>query len=226
MPFFAAAALLTGAACDTYTSTTDPATYATGYGFPGDNNSVGTGNTGSMGVAEANNNATLDNPATGTNSDSVNANQNLDHLFAMRAASGGMFEVAAGKLASTQGQNAEVKQFGQRMVTDHTKANTELQAIASAKGITLPTALMPEHQQHLDMLSKLTELEFDKAYMQHMVEAHEMDIKQFDQEAKNGKDPEIKAFAAKNLPILQEHRKMAQPIYEQVGRARQQAVSR
>ncbi|ALJ01278.1 hypothetical protein DC20_06760 [Rufibacter tibetensis] len=179
-----------------------------------------------MGVAEVNNNATFDNPATGAKSDSMTANQNLDHLFMMNAASSGMMEVAAGKLAVTKGKNAGVKKYGQMMVTDHTKSNTELQALAKAKGVTLPTTLMPVHQQHLDMLSKLADLEFDKTYMQHMVEAHEMDIKLFDQEAKTGKDAEIKAFAAKNLPILQAHRKAAQPIFEEVGRDRPQAISR
>ncbi|MFA1770896.1 DUF4142 domain-containing protein [Rufibacter glacialis] len=217
MPIFAAAALLTGAACSTYTSSTDPDDMGTGYGLLGDK--VGTGHNNSASVAEVNNNATFDNPATGASTDSATASQNLDHQFVMRAASGGLMEVEAGKMAAAKGQMAGVKQYGQRMVTDHTKANTELKALAAAKGITLPTAPLPEHQQHLDMLSKLSEGEFDKVYMQHMVTAHDKDIADFDREAKTGKDAEIKAFAAKNLPILQAHRKAAQPVYEQVGRS-------
>ncbi|MBC3540865.1 DUF4142 domain-containing protein [Rufibacter sp. H-1] len=217
MPLFAAAILLTGAACSTYTSSTDPDNYGTGYGLTDEK--VGTGHNSSMGVAEANNNATLDNPATGSNTDSLNATQNPDQLFMMKAASGGMMEVAAGKLASTKGQDPAVKQFGQRMVTDHTKANTELKAIAAKKGVTLPTALLPEHQQHLDMLTQLSDAEFDRSYTQHMVQAHDKDIAEFDRQAKSGTDADLKAFAAKNLPILREHRKLVQPIYEKVNRS-------
>ncbi|RNI28655.1 DUF4142 domain-containing protein [Rufibacter latericius] len=216
MPLFAAALILTSVACSTYTSSTDPDDLGSGYALSEER--VGTGHNASAGVAEANNNATLDNPATGVNSDSLAANQNPDQLFMMKAASGGLMEVAAGKLAATKAQNPEVKQFGQRMVTDHTKANTELKAIAAKKGVTLPTALLPEHQQHLDMLTQQSDAEFDRSYTQHMVEAHDKDIAEFQRQSTAGKDADLKAFAAKNLPVLQAHRKLIQPIYEKVNR--------
>ncbi|WP_210490097.1 DUF4142 domain-containing protein [Rufibacter aurantiacus] len=215
MPLFVAAILLTGAACNTYTASTDPDNYGTGYALS--NEQVGT-HPGSSGLAEAHNNATLDNPATGVNSDSMAVNQDQDQLFLMAAASGGLLEVQAGKLATTRGEDPGVKQFGQRMITDHTKANTELKALAAKKGITLPPTLLPEHKQHLDMLSQQGNADFDKMYMQHMVEDHDKDIKVFEQQATSGKDPDLKAFAAKTLPVLREHRKLAQPVYEKVGR--------
>ncbi|AKQ46816.1 hypothetical protein TH63_16185 [Rufibacter radiotolerans] len=215
MPLFAVGALLTGAACNTYTATTDPADLATGYSMTP--SAVPTTHTSSKAVAEANNNATFDNPATGATPDSAAAIQNQDQAFLMKAASGGMMEVEAGKLASTKAKDAAVKQFGQRMVTDHTKANTELKALAAKKGITLPAGLMAEHQSHLDMLSKATAgAEFDQVYMQHMVQAHDKDIMEFERQSASGQDAEVKAFAAKTLPVLRDHRKAAQPIFDKL----------
>ena len=63
-----------------------------------------------------------------------------DRKFIMEAAHGGMMEVKLGQLAVDKATNADVKQFGQRMVDDHSKANSELMELASQKGITLPTA--------------------------------------------------------------------------------------
>ncbi len=99
--------------------------------------------------------------------------------FAVTAASSGMFEVEAGKLAQQKGSNTEVKNFGKKMVEDHSKANEELKALAAKKNITLPTTMSSEHQEKMDKLSGLSGTEFDKEYMSIMDDAHDKDVKLF-----------------------------------------------
>ena len=125
-----------------------------------------------------------------------------DNTWMTKAAQGGMAEVELGKLAQTNASSDAVKQFGQRMVDDHTKAGEELARIAADKGITLPTGLDAKDQATKDRLSKLTGKEFDRAYMQDMVKDHRTDVAEFKKEAASGKDPEVKAFASKTLPTL------------------------
>jgi len=132
-----------------------------------------------------------------------------DSAFAMAAATGGLAEVELGKLAADHAANADVKKFGQRMVDDHGKANDELSAILKQKGMTPPTELKGKEKANHDRLSKLNGAAFDKAYMADMVRDHEKDVKEFEHESKDGKDPDLKAFAAKTLPTLQDHLKMA-----------------
>jgi putative membrane protein len=140
-----------------------------------------------------------------------------DQKFVLEAASGGMMEVQLGQLAVSKATNADVKQFGQRMVDDHSKANEELQGLASSKGITLPTALDAKQQAEVDKLSKMSGADFDHHYMMMMVTDHNKDVAAFERESKNGKDPDVKAWAAKTLPTLQEHQTMAKDIAAKVG---------
>jgi putative membrane protein len=142
-----------------------------------------------------------------------------DRHFAMDAAAGGLAEVELGKLASDHASNAEVKKFGQRMVEDHGKANDELSAILKQKGISPPTALEGKQKALHDRLSKLNGAEFDRAYIAAMVKDHQEDAKDFEHESKNGKDPDLKAFAAKTLPMIQDHLKMARDIQTKLGGA-------
>ena len=133
-----------------------------------------------------------------------------DSRFAMEAAQGGMTEVQLGQLAKDKASSDAVKQFGQRMVDDHTKANDQLKSVASQKGITLPTDVGAKNQAAIDRLSKLSGAAFDHAYMQHMLMDHKKDIADFRKEASSGKDPQIKQFASETLPTLETHLKLAQ----------------
>ncbi len=128
-----------------------------------------------------------------------------DALFATTAASGGMAEVALGKLAQQISTNAQIKSFGAMMVTDHGKANDELMAIAKTKNITLPAAIDADHQKKMDELSKKTGKDFDKAYVDAMIEGHKKTLDLMEKEAKSGVDPDLKAFAAKTAPTVQTH---------------------
>ena len=128
-----------------------------------------------------------------------------DSDFVEDAAIGGMAEVELGKLASTKAANAEVKKFGQMMVTDHTAANNQLKELAGKKGWKLPTEVDSSHKATADNLRNLVGADFDKEYVDDMVDDHETDVKAFQDKANNATDPELKAFAQKTLPVLQKH---------------------
>ena len=128
-----------------------------------------------------------------------------DKEFVMRAAQGGMTEVELGKQASEKASSSEVKDFGSRMVKDHTQANDELKSLAEKKGITLSSSLDARHQGMVDKLGKLSGSAFDKAYVSNQVRAHEMTVKLFKEEAQSGQDPDLKAFASRTLPTLEDH---------------------
>jgi putative membrane protein len=140
-----------------------------------------------------------------------------DLAFAKEAAIGGMAEVELGNLAKQKASSADVKQFGDRMVTDHTKGGDELKQWAQSKNITLPAELDSKHTMLRDRLGKLSGDAFDKAYMREMLSDHQHDVAAFKHEATAGHDPDLKAWAAKTLPTLQEHLKLAQSTAAKLG---------
>jgi putative membrane protein len=154
-------------------------------------------------VAEEQNDANLDNTKVED-----------DAEFAVAAADGGMMEVKLGELAQTNAASAEVKKFGKTMSTDHAKANEELIALAQQKKITLPTALSDDKQKKYDDLAKKKGADFDKAYIDFMVEDHKDDVKEFEEAATEAKDAEVKAWAAGKVPTLKHHLEMAQAIHD------------
>lgn len=137
-----------------------------------------------------------------------------DQEFVTKAVQGGLAEVQLGQLANQNASNVAVRDFGQRMVTDHTQANNRLQQVAAQKDVTLPTDLGEENQAVFDRLSNLTGPEFDRQYMQHMVEDHTQDVSLYQQQSQQGEDTDLKAFATQTLPTLQEHLQLAQSISE------------
>lgn len=146
----------------------------------------------------------------GTAHDHAHANQ--DEHFVHDAAADGMMEVELGRLATERAASAEVKAFGQRMVTDHGKANQQLTQIATTKGITLPKALPAEKQRERDMFARLTGAEFDRMYMDHMLKAHKKDVAEFEKVAEKGTDPALRTFAQQTLPTLREHLTLAEGL--------------
>jgi putative membrane protein len=135
-----------------------------------------------------------------------------DRNFAEDAAMGGMMEVELGRVAAQRGTSEAVKQFGQRMVDDHSAANQELMSLASSKGIRLPTALDEKHQEHVTKLSAMSGAEFDRAYSKMMLSDHEKDVKAFERQSSKGGDADLRAFATKTLPTLQQHLEMARAL--------------
>jgi putative membrane protein len=158
--------------------------------------------------------AAIDTTISGDMNSSGMAAEPSDGDFATKAAVGGMAEVESGQLALTKASNAQVKDFAKMMVADHSKANEELKAIAKMKNISLPTSLDEEHQKKMDELNTKTGNDFDKAYVSAMVDDHKKTLKLMQDEAKDGKDTDLKAFAAKTAPVVQSHLDMITKIQD------------
>lgn len=151
-----------------------------------------------------------------TASASATAMDPADSDFMMKAAQGGLAEVDMGNMASSKATNADVKKFGDRMVTDHSKANDELKQLAATKGVTLPTAVSDEQKKAMDEMTAKSGKDFDKFYMDDMVKDHEKDVAEFEKASKEAKDADLKAWAAKTLPTLQGHLQMAKETQKKV----------
>jgi putative membrane protein len=148
--------------------------------------------------------------ASGDRRDANSATKSMDaQTFVREAAIGGMAEVELGQLAAGKASSDAVKQFAQRMVTDHTKANAELKTLAQSKNLTVPTELDAKHKQTRDTLAALSGAAFDRAYMDQMRKDHHQTVSDFRQQSSSGSDPEVKGWAAKTLPTLQEHMQLA-----------------
>ena len=173
-------------------------------------------NTASNTASNNGTNRTNVNVVTNANSNAVVVNANTTAAgdsFLTEAASGGMTEVELGKIASTKAQNAEVKKFAQMMVTDHTKANDELKALAVTKKITLPATPIAKHQSMIQKFQGMSGAEFDKEYVEDMLEDHEKDVAEFEKQSQSNPDADVKAFAAKTLPTLKKHLEAIKAIH-------------
>jgi putative membrane protein len=150
------------------------------------------------------------NPAAGPAPTTVPGNRldQQDASFIKEAAGGGMAEVTLSKMAE-KSTNPDVKRFAEKMVRDHTAANTELTAIATGLGAEMPKTLDTDHQKIHDQLEGMHGKPFDQQYMRVMVEDHDQAVKLFRQQANSGHDLRLKQFAQKTLPTIEEHQKMA-----------------
>jgi putative membrane protein len=157
------------------------------------------------------------NPGNGNLPDTAAINTVSDSDFAKDAAQGGVADVKLGQLAQDKGTSDAVKEFGKRMVDDHSAANDKLKSIAQQESVNLPTNLNKKDQATYDKLSKLSGDAFDRAYARDMVKDHQDDIAAFRQEVSNGQDPQIKSFASGTLPTLQDHLKMAREMMHNVS---------
>jgi putative membrane protein len=135
-----------------------------------------------------------------------------DAKFAVEAASGGMAEVELGKLAQSKAKDQKVKDFGAMMVKDHSKANDKMMAIAKSKGITLPITLSKDEQKLMDDLNSRSGSNFDKAYVQAMIDDHKEDVKAFEIAIPKLKDADLKTFATETLPVLKMHLESIQKV--------------
>ena len=132
-------------------------------------------------------------------------------------ARGNMAEISLSQMALQRSQNESVKQFAQMMVTDHTAAGTELQTLATSKNITLPTAIDQKHQSAMTKLGGESGTNFDRDYMKQMVSDHEKTLNLLQKQADKGTDADIKAFAAKMVPIVQGHLTAARNLSATLG---------
>ena len=135
-----------------------------------------------------------------------------DTSFVHKAAIGGMAEVELSQLAVEKSSNSKVKDFASQMITDHTKVNEELKGIADNKNMMLPTTLDAEHAQIKKDLTAKEGAEFDKAYIQAMVDGHKKTFSLMEDGAKNNQDAELKGFAEKTAPVVKHHLDMVQKM--------------
>jgi putative membrane protein len=136
-----------------------------------------------------------------------------DADFLKQAAQNGRAEVEASKLAQTKATQADVKAFAAKMVEDHQQAHQELAQLAQSKGVKLPDDPSLMQRGRLKMLSGADGEKFDKRYAEDFgVKAHEDTVKMFKNAAANAKDADVKAFAQKTLPKLEEHLTMARSM--------------
>jgi putative membrane protein len=139
---------------------------------------------------------------------SPNSLSSRDRTFVMQAGQLSMMEVELGRLAVQRGSSAGVKQYGQEMVEDHTRANQELMQLAMQKKVELPTEMSTQNTALIDRLSKLSGTSFDTAYKQAMIDSHNQAIALFQAQSQQGQDPQLKAWATQKLPKLQAHLEM------------------
>lgn len=126
-----------------------------------------------------------------------------------KAAEDGLFEVKFAGTAATKASSASVKKLAQHMVDAHTKANKELMDLATAKGITMPNAIEESDEKDIADINEKTGKDYDKAFVDELIDRHEKAINLFEKTSENAKDPEIKAWFGKTLPELRKHLDMA-----------------
>ena len=158
------------------------------------------------------------------------SNQKLDRTdenFLKKAAEGGLAEVELGNLAVEKATSNDVKQFAQKMVDDHTKANQQLQQLAASKGVTLPDKPSMSQRAEKLRLEKTSAPKFDRAYMDYMVKDHTNDVNEFRDEVQSAKDSSVRDFANKTLPTLENHLRKAESVDTNVktGKAEKASTS-
>jgi putative membrane protein len=141
-----------------------------------------------------------------------------DQTFMKEAADGGLPEVELVQLAVEKSSNEQVKGFAQRMVEDHGEANENLKQLAARKGVNLPSEPSAKQKAKKERLSRLSGEEFDRAYMSDMLKDHKTDVAAFQQESDNGKDSDVKEFAAQTAPTG-EHLKQAESVTGKIEQA-------
>jgi len=160
-------------------------------------------------------------PGSGTRNSPTSKDDKLargDRKFIENAAASGMFEVQVSQLAATKASDSAVKNYAQMLVEHHSAANNELVQLANTRKVELPAAPPRAMRRDIEKLGKKSGAEFDREYVREVgIKAHQKDIKMFEQASQDVKDPQLKAWATKTLPTLQQHLAQAQKL-PQAGR--------
>ena len=144
-----------------------------------------------------------------------------DKMFIAEAAEGGLKEIQFSQLALQKSNSDQIKTYAQKMVTDHTQLNNDMQPFAQQAGITPPTQLKPKDQAEYDQLNKLSGDAFDKKYVQAMAKDHHKDLREFKQEEASAADPTFKSTVQNGEKVIQEHTDMIDRIAGKQGGAPQ-----
>ncbi len=184
----------------------------------------------SLGCSSNNKAATPENSSSAqpASSDSSSANSSAansasnsassDNDFLMKAGQGNQAEITLGKMVAAKATNPQVKQFAQMMVKDHTAALKQIQQLAQSKNVTIPDTLPDDAQQlQTKLQSDKKGKDFDKDYMDGMVQDHQKDVQEFQDASQNAKDNDVKQLASTLTPKLQQHLDKAQQIDQKLG---------
>jgi putative membrane protein len=140
-----------------------------------------------------------------------------DLPFLREAAGANLLEVTLGRIASTKSTNAGVKDFGQRMVSDHSSLQQQLTSVTSTNGVSVTASMSPEQQQDVSRLQRLSGAAFDTAYIRLMIQDHQMDIANFEEQSRSADSPRVRDLASKALPTLRLHLTEAERIGSQLN---------
>lgn len=140
-----------------------------------------------------------------------------DQEFVKKAAAAGLAEVETGKLAKKRASSDEVREMAEQMIDDHSRANDRLTAIASRQNISLPKEPGDEERREMERLQKLSGQAFDRALLAHERKAHRETIALYSKQAESGSNPELKQFAAEQLPKLREHLEKVESLQRKLG---------
>jgi putative membrane protein len=170
--------------------------------------------------AEASVNTSADRDRSASVSTDRNDNGKLSHgdaNFVKEAAQGGLMEVKMGQSAKDHASSADVKNYGEMLVKDHSKANERLTQLASQKGVNLAKEVEHKHTDDLMDMEKKSGADFDRAFIEHAVKDHRKDISKFERASRDLNDSELKAFATETLPKLRAHLQEAERIAKSLG---------
>ncbi len=140
-----------------------------------------------------------------------------DKMFVRKAAEGGMAEVQLGQLASQKASGTDVKDFGQKMVTDHTALNNDMKPIADSMGVMVPKHLNKKDQAEYNKLNGMSGDDFDKEYLAYMVKDHQQDLRDFRGEAASTQDANLRAAVQKGQNVIHEHLMMVTRLAKDKG---------
>jgi len=149
--------------------------------------------------------------------DSIDSKED-DSEFLVDQAEVNLAEIEIGKLAQTKGVNPEVKKFGKMLVDDHTKAASEVSALAKTKNFTLPTSLTEEGQDEYKKLNEKSGADFDKKFADMMIDGHEKAIKKLEKASKDAKDPDVRTWASNNIAGLTAHLEHAKMLKQNLDK--------
>ncbi len=156
---------------------------------------------------------------TGMQNAGVQSMEN-DIRFAAEAASASLLQVQLGEMALERAVSPEVKALAQRIVSDHKRIAEDLKQVADQRRIVLPTEPGQDHKEIIDLVNSQSGIAFDLAYMNQMVDLHKDLVKQYENAAEEGADINIRTFASKQLPLLRQHRQMAESMEEKINNVR------
>jgi putative membrane protein len=137
--------------------------------------------------------------------------------FVEKAASGGLFEVQSSEIAKQKAKREDVRSFATTMIRDHTKANDQLKAAAQKAGQQVPQKMSKDHQAQLEKLKGANAGRFDQAYIDSQMKAHQEAVSLYQRFSRSGQDGELKSFATRTLPVLEQHQQMAKELQKASG---------